>query len=143
MVFVTSIISSQEWIRLSEAAQQAFPNEVLARGEIMRRFSLSGVAALKAASDAEKKKVQQHHQATMCVAGPEGDKPRGQVGINLSGGGGYAGQTAAGCGALDACAGTAHGADGRVLVASPSAAAARRCCSIVHAGAGPADGADC
>jgi hypothetical protein len=32
MVFVTSIISSQEWIRLSEAAQQAFPNEVLARG---------------------------------------------------------------------------------------------------------------
>jgi len=77
MVFVTSIISSQEWIRLSEAAQQAFPNEVLARGEIMRRFSLSGVAALKAAIDAEKKKAQQQHQATMRVAGPEGDKPRG------------------------------------------------------------------
>jgi hypothetical protein len=34
MVFVTSIISSQEWIRLRDAAQQAFPNEVLARGEI-------------------------------------------------------------------------------------------------------------
>jgi hypothetical protein len=62
MVFVTSIISSQEWIRLSEAAQQAFPNEVLARGEIMRRFSLSGVAALKAASEAEKKKAQHEHQ---------------------------------------------------------------------------------
>jgi hypothetical protein len=77
MVFVTSIISSQEWIRLSEAARQAFPNKVLARGEIMRRFSLSGVAALKAASDAEKKKVQHEHQSTMCVAGPEGDKPRG------------------------------------------------------------------
>ena len=59
------------------AAQQAFPNEVLARGEIMRRFSLSGVAASKAATDAEKKKAQQQHQATMCVAGPEGDKPRG------------------------------------------------------------------
>jgi hypothetical protein len=51
MVFVTSIISSQEWIRLAETVQQALPNEVLARGEIMRRFSLSGVAALKAASD--------------------------------------------------------------------------------------------
>jgi len=74
MVFVTSIISSQEWIRLRDAAQVAFPNEVLARGEIMRRFSLSGVAALKAANDAEKKKAQQRHQATMCVAGPEGDK---------------------------------------------------------------------
>jgi hypothetical protein len=46
-VFVTSIISSQEWTRLRDAAHQAFPNEVLARGEIMRRFSLSGVAALK------------------------------------------------------------------------------------------------
>ena len=74
MVFVTSIISSQEWIRLAEAAQQAFPNEVLARGEIMRRFSLSGVAALKAATDAEKKKAQREHQAKMAVAGPEGDK---------------------------------------------------------------------
>jgi hypothetical protein len=29
----------------------------------MRRFSMSGVAALKAASDAEKKKAQQQHQA--------------------------------------------------------------------------------
>jgi hypothetical protein len=38
---------------------------------------LSGVAALKAASDADKKKAQQQHQATMCVAGPEGDKPQG------------------------------------------------------------------
>jgi hypothetical protein len=74
MIFVTSIISSQEWIRLSEAAQQFFPNEVLARGEIMRRFSLSGVAALKAAAEAERKKVQHEHQATMCVAGPEGEK---------------------------------------------------------------------
>jgi len=53
MLFV-SIISSQEWIRLRDAAQQQFPGEGLARGEMMRRFSLSGVAALKAASDAER-----------------------------------------------------------------------------------------
>jgi hypothetical protein len=38
MVFVTSIISSQEWIRLRDAAAKRFPNEVLARGEIMRRY---------------------------------------------------------------------------------------------------------
>jgi hypothetical protein len=74
MVFVTSIISSQEWCKLRDAALEAFPGEVLARGEIMRRFSLSGVAALKAASDAEKKRVQWEHQSTMCVAGSEGDK---------------------------------------------------------------------
>jgi hypothetical protein len=48
--------------------------KILARGEIMRRFSLSGVQALKAATEAEKKKAQREHQATMCVAGPEGDK---------------------------------------------------------------------
>jgi hypothetical protein len=59
MVFVTSIVSSQEWIWLSETAQQAFSGEVLARGEIMRRFSLRGVAALKAAAEAQRKKVQQ------------------------------------------------------------------------------------
>jgi hypothetical protein len=41
----------------------------------MRRFSLSGVAALKAATEAEKKKAQHEHRATMCVAGSEGDKP--------------------------------------------------------------------
>jgi hypothetical protein len=74
MVFVTSIISSQEWFRLSEAAQRAFLNKVLARGEILRRFSLSGVQALKAATEAEKQKAQQQHQAKMCVPGPEGDK---------------------------------------------------------------------
>ena len=75
MIFLTSIISSQEWIRLRDAAAKQFPNEVLARGEIMRWFSLSGVvAALKAASDAEKKKAQWEHQSTQCVPGPEGDK---------------------------------------------------------------------
>ena len=47
MIWVTSIISSQEWCKLRDAALEAFPGEVLARGEIMRRFSLSGVAALK------------------------------------------------------------------------------------------------
>jgi hypothetical protein len=40
----------------------------------MRRFSLSGAAALKAAGDAEKKKDQREHRAPMCIAGPEGDK---------------------------------------------------------------------
>jgi hypothetical protein len=79
---VTSIISSQEWIRLRDAALQFFPNEVLARGEIMRRFSLGGVAALKAATEAEKKRAQHEHQAMMCVAGPEGEAAR-KLGLTL------------------------------------------------------------
>jgi hypothetical protein len=40
MVFVTCSVSSQEWIRLSEAAQLAFPNEVLSAGEVTRRLAL-------------------------------------------------------------------------------------------------------
>jgi hypothetical protein len=40
----------------------------------MRRFSLSGVAALREATDVEKKKAQWEHQSTQSVAGPEGDK---------------------------------------------------------------------
>ena len=72
MVFVTAIISGQECAKLRNAAQLAFPGEVLARGE-MRRFSLSGAATLKAAIDEVKKKAQREHQATMYVPGSEGD----------------------------------------------------------------------
>lgn len=65
MIFVTSIISSAEWIKLQEAAAKQFFGETLARGEIMWRFSLSRVQALKAASDADRARVQREHQATM------------------------------------------------------------------------------
>ena len=74
MVFVTAIISSQEWIRLRDAAAKQFPNEVLARGEIMRRYAMSGVAAVKNLSEQDLARLQHEHQATMCVPGPEGDK---------------------------------------------------------------------
>jgi hypothetical protein len=77
MVFVTSIISSQEWIRLRDAAAKQFPNEVLARGEILRRYAMSGVSALKNLSEQDRARLQYEHQATMTVAGSEGDKPRG------------------------------------------------------------------
>ena len=74
MVFVTSILSSQEWIRLRDAAAKQFSNEVLARGEIMRRYAMSGVSALKNLSEQDRARLQHEHQATMTVAGPEGDK---------------------------------------------------------------------
>jgi hypothetical protein len=54
MVFVTSILSSQEWIRLKEAADRQFPGEVLARGEVMRRYAMSGVAAVKNLSEQDR-----------------------------------------------------------------------------------------
>jgi hypothetical protein len=76
MVFVTSIISSQEWIRLRDAAAKQFTNEVLARGEIMRRYAMSGVAAVKNLSQQDRARLQREPQSAMTVAGPEGDKPR-------------------------------------------------------------------
>lgn len=74
MVFVTSILSSQEWIRLKDAAGRQFPGEVLARGEIMRRYAMSGVSALKNLSEQDRARLQHEHQSTMCVPGSEGDK---------------------------------------------------------------------
>jgi hypothetical protein len=64
----------QEWYRLRDAAAKQFPNEVLARGEILRRYAMSGVSALKNLSEQDRARLQHEHQSTMCVAGPEGDK---------------------------------------------------------------------
>jgi len=74
MVFITAIISSGVWIKLRDAAAKQFPNEVLAQGEILRRYALSGVAALKNLSEQDRARLQHEHQATMTVPGPEGDK---------------------------------------------------------------------
>ena len=75
MIFVTSIITGAEWSKLRDAAAKQFPNERLAQGEILRRYALSGVEAQKAASDAERKRLQYRAQATMTVSGSEGDNP--------------------------------------------------------------------
>jgi hypothetical protein len=82
----------------------------MARGEILHRFSLSGVAALRAASDAERKKAQGGHEATMTLAGRR-VRSRAEAGINLSSeAGGYDRGAAAGCSEINGGAGTAHGA---------------------------------
>jgi hypothetical protein len=52
-----------------------FPHEVLSGGEIMGRYELSGVAALKDLPDGERARLQHQYQASMTVAGPEGEKP--------------------------------------------------------------------
>jgi hypothetical protein len=42
---VTLRLTAQEWIKLRDAALQAFPNELFSRGEITRRYTLAGVGA--------------------------------------------------------------------------------------------------
>jgi hypothetical protein len=76
MLCVGLLLSSDEWQRIQQAAAEQFPGKVLSRAEIVRRYTLAGIEALKNASDADRARVQHQHQATMCVAGPEGDKPR-------------------------------------------------------------------
>jgi hypothetical protein len=41
MIFVTAVISSNEWIKLHEQASRSWPNEELSRGEILRRLRRS------------------------------------------------------------------------------------------------------
>ena len=64
MIFVTSIITGAEWSKLRDTAAKQFPNEVLARGEIMRRYAMSGVAAVKNLSEQDRARMQHQHQAT-------------------------------------------------------------------------------
>jgi hypothetical protein len=54
MLNVTLTLTAHKWIKLRDAALEAFPNELLSRGEITRRFALAGVSALKDVSDADR-----------------------------------------------------------------------------------------
>lgn len=42
MIFITSVISSNEWLKLDQRARHAWPGEELSRGEVLRRLSLIG-----------------------------------------------------------------------------------------------------
>jgi hypothetical protein len=43
---VTVLLTSSEWIRIRDAASQR-PKECLIRGKVVRRYTLTGIAALK------------------------------------------------------------------------------------------------
>jgi hypothetical protein len=73
---VTLTLTAQEWIKLRDAAAKQFPNEVLSRGEMLRRYAMIGIAALKPASDADQKRRAHEFRSSQHVASPEGDKPR-------------------------------------------------------------------
>jgi hypothetical protein len=45
------LLSSDEWLRIQQAAQKQFPNETLSRSEVCRRYVLAGNEALKNTSD--------------------------------------------------------------------------------------------
>jgi hypothetical protein len=47
MYCVSVNLTSSEWLKIQQAAQKAFPNETLSRAEIVRRYTLIGIDALK------------------------------------------------------------------------------------------------
>jgi hypothetical protein len=46
MIYVTCVLSDTEWRHLDRNARQAFPNQAMSRGEVLRRFSLAGISRL-------------------------------------------------------------------------------------------------
>jgi hypothetical protein len=76
MINVTLTITGNEWGRLRAAAEKAFPNELLSRGEITRRFALAGIEATKCLSEGKAKQQAQEFRSSQYVAGPEGEKPQ-------------------------------------------------------------------
>ena len=76
MIFITSIISSGEWVKLRDAAAAQFPGEDLARGEVLRRYALAGIEASKSLTEEGVKQQAHRLRSSQHVGRPEGDKPR-------------------------------------------------------------------
>jgi hypothetical protein len=76
MIFITSILSSDESVKLRDAATLQLPGEVLARDEVLRRYALGGIKATKNMKEEDVKRQAHELRSSQHVAGPEGDKPR-------------------------------------------------------------------
>ena len=76
MINVTLTIKGDEWGLLRDAAERAFPNELLSRGEIIRRFALAGITLTRGLTEEGIKQQAHQLRASQYVEGPEGDKPK-------------------------------------------------------------------
>ena len=61
---------------LHNAAEKAFPHELLFRAEISTRFALAGIEATKRLTEEAVKQQAHQLRSSQHVSGPEGDKPR-------------------------------------------------------------------
>ena len=64
MYCVSVNLTSSEWVRIQEAAQKAFPNETLSRAEIVRRYALAGVDALRQLAPTDRARLAHEFQAS-------------------------------------------------------------------------------
>jgi hypothetical protein len=60
-----AIFGVENWLLFQQAAQKAFPNENLTRSEIVRRYTLAGIDALKQLSASDRARLAHEYQASM------------------------------------------------------------------------------
>ena len=68
MLCVSVNLTSSEWLRIQQAASKQFPNEALSHAEIVRRYTLAGIDALKQLSSADRARLAHGFQASMEAA---------------------------------------------------------------------------
>jgi len=78
MYTLTINLTSDEWIRIADAAAKQWPTETLSRAEIVRRYMMSGIQGLKSASAGEQTR------AARRFAGINGRKRRAAKALDQS-----------------------------------------------------------
>jgi len=65
MIFITCVVSSNEWIKLYEQASRSWPGEVLSRSEVLRRLSLVGCDRVGNTTAEERKTMADEFRASL------------------------------------------------------------------------------
>ena len=69
MYCVSVNLTSSEWMRIQQCAEKQWPQECLSRAEIVRRYTLFGMEALKNLSSADQSRLADRFQASMEATG--------------------------------------------------------------------------
>lgn len=65
MYCVSLILTSDEWMKIHQAAVSQWPKETLSRAEICRRYVLVGITSLKNVTSADRERLAHELQASM------------------------------------------------------------------------------
>ena len=67
MYCVSVNVSSDEWLRIQQAAAKLWPTEMLSRSEILRRYVLAGVESLRNLSPRDAAQLARQFQDSIIV----------------------------------------------------------------------------
>lgn len=65
MYYVSVLLTSNEWVKIRDAANKQWPQERLSRSEIVRRYTLFGMESLKNLSPTDQARLAHGFQASM------------------------------------------------------------------------------